>query len=735
MIFKKSIAIGLLLWVGVAYTADYTGREKCASCHAAETAAWQGSHHDLAMQEATEESVLGDFNNAAFSHFGVVTRFFRKGGKFMVRTDGPDGKLHDYPVKYTFGVYPLQQYLIPFPGGRLQVLDIAWDSRPGAEGGQRWFHLHPQDKVSAGDVLHWTGPNLNWNYMCADCHSTHLQKNYDSSTQTYASTWSEIDVSCEACHGPGSDHVQWANAVSGGNENKPDNKGLTANLMERKGIHWSIDKASHKPVRSRPNTSRAEIDVCARCHSRRSPLSDDFVPGQPFMDAYHPALLTEGLYYPDGNMQDEVYVWGSFRQSKMFHQGVTCSDCHDPHKAALKTPGDQVCHQCHVSDQYAKESHHFHEPASKGSRCVGCHMPATTFMGVDVRHDHGFRVPRPDLTVSLGTPNACNQCHDDRSPEWASAQLKEWIGREPQGFQRFAGVLQVGRRQSRGAYKSLMTLALDENQPTIARATVLSYLPGAVDRSSLMALQQLLDSDDPLLRLGVLDALEVAPRRQRILAFPLVWDSVKAIRIKAARLMAGYPGDGFKPGQEQVLGQAIEEYIQAQAFNGERPEAQVNLGNLYTDLGESEKAQTAYREALRLQPAYVPAYINHAQLLSEQGREQAAQALLRRGLRQSPGSAALHHALGLSQVRMKQPTVAVASLARAARLETGNSRYQYVYAVMLQSRGRLDEAIEVLKANLENHPADMQSMVALRDYYQQAGNEKKALEIANRLKR
>ncbi|WP_457667727.1 tetratricopeptide repeat protein [Thiolapillus sp.] len=717
----------------VSHAAGYLGREVCRECHVQQDSQWQGSPHDLAMQEANEKTVLGDFSNVMFTQFDVTSRFFHKDGKFMVRTDGPDGKLHDYVISYTFGFYPLQQYLVSFPGGRLQVLDIAWDSRPRKEGGQRWFHLHPDEKTSAGDVLHWTGPNLNWNYMCADCHSTHLKKNYDVVSHSYRTRWSEIDVSCEACHGPGSAHVGWARAAASGKEVKVENKGLTVALAERKNVKWAIDDATHKPVRSRPNESRAETEVCARCHSRRSQLGDDFIPGQPFMNAYHPALLAQGLYFPDGQMQDEVYVWGSFRQSRMFHQGVTCSDCHDPHAAQLRAPGEQVCYQCHAAQKYAGSGHHHHETGSPGSSCVSCHMPATTFMGVDERHDHSFRIPRPDLSKALDTPNACNACHADKTPDWAMQVLTKWYGHEPAGFQEFASILQAGRQQTPGSYDDLLKLALNPDQPVIARATALSFLPGAISQTSMLALQQLLNAGEPLLRLGALAAMASAPQAQRILALPLVWDKIKTIRIEAARLLAGYPRDSFKPGQAEVLDKVIQEYIQTQEFNAERPEAQVNLGNLYTSLARFNKAEAAYREALRLQPKYVPAYVNFAQMLSQQDRENEASDVLLAGTKQVPDSADLYHALGLSKVRQKAVADAIPLLAKAAKLDADNRHYPYVYAVALHSTGKLDQAIAVLEKIRVKYPDDVDTLYALATFHRDAGQRDEALAYARRL--
>ena len=255
--------------------AEYVGHSVCAGCHPAQRQRWQGSHHDLAMQEATAATVLGDFDAATFTHFGLTTRFYRTNGQFKVRTEGADGALRDYPVRYTFGAYPLQQYLIAFPGRRYQALDIAWDSRPKAAGGQRWFSLHPSERIAPGDPLHWTGLYQNWNSSCAECHSTNLHKNYDPQRGRFATTWTDIDVACEACHGPGSRHVAWARGAAGEGE---DDKGLAVRFTKRIGVGWPIDPHSGNARRSRPRTGSVEIDACGRCHARRSPLTEHALP-------------------------------------------------------------------------------------------------------------------------------------------------------------------------------------------------------------------------------------------------------------------------------------------------------------------------------------------------------------------------------------------------------------------------------------------------------------------------
>jgi hypothetical protein len=361
------------------------------------------------MDIANARTVLGDFDDARSEHRGVATTFRRDGERFLVRTEGPQGQLEEYEITHTFGVEPLQQYLVPFPGGRMQALGIAWDTRPIEDGGQRWFHLYPHEEIGPDDPLHWTGVQLRWNYMCAECHSTHLQRGYDVAHDTYQTTWSEIDVSCEACHGPGSAPVAWVEAAARGDPR------LDVRLGDRDRGRWILDPNTGIAQRSVKRARPTQVEACARCHSRRTTITSDYPYGRPLLDTHIPALLEEGLYHADGQILDEVYVWGSFVQSRMYAAGVTCSDCHDPHSLDTRNRGgNATCASCHSPARFDTPEHHHHERASTGASCVACHMPARTYMGVDARRDHSMRIPRPDPSVALGTPNVCNGCHPDR---------------------------------------------------------------------------------------------------------------------------------------------------------------------------------------------------------------------------------------------------------------------------------------------------------------------------------
>lgn len=646
------LALAWWLWPAKQYAApQFVGTAVCASCHQSEHQAWKNSHHDLAMQTASRTSVLAPFGGERFSAFGVTSTFSQRDGKFIVRTDNAKGELQDFEVSYAFGVSPLQQYLIALPGGAIQALTIAWDSRPRSQGGQRWFHLQAGQAIQAGSSLHWTGRQNNWNFMCAECHTTQFQKNYDAKTQTYQSQWAALNVGCEACHGPGSRHADWAK------EGKPaalPHAGLLQSLDERRGVHWTI-AGNGNAVRSQPpSAQRLEADVCARCHAHRSQISDAYVHGKPVLDTHITTPVDTPLFWPDGQMRAEVYNDASFRQSKMFHMGVTCSDCHESHSQKLRRPGNAACLQCHAESKYQTPKHHFHQSDSAGAQCADCHMPATTYMAVDPRHDHFIRVPRPDRSPSDGTPNACTNCHRGKSAAWAARQALAW-------------------------YPNLPSRPLGSPPPDAVLAQALSR----GELRDVAPLRDALRSTDANTRRIAAEAFGQAdPKIRAALLTPLLRDPVRGVRIAAARALAGVP---IPDENRAALQAATQEYIAAQTFNADRPEALSNLGLFYADQGRGAEAEATLKQAMAMDTDSPAAALNLADLYRSSGREDAALALLKELAVKHPDSAAVQHALGLALVRQHRRPEALAALQRAAQLEPDNRQYAYVLQLARQA--------------------------------------------------
>jgi tetratricopeptide (TPR) repeat protein len=744
-IFLAAAAIGTALTVYLNRNTDsagssrpaiaqpsYVGAHTCTACHASEFKAWKGSHHELSMQHANVQSVLGDFDNARYRRNGVTTTFSKRDDRFFIKTDGPEGKLGDYEVRYTFGVAPLQQYLVELPGGRLQALPIAWDTRARGEGGQRWFHLYPKDNIDHKDELHWTKLAQNWNYMCAECHSTNLRKNYDAANNRFNTTWSEINVACEACHGPSSRHVEWARKTPGSEHF--ERKGLVFLLNERQSATWLRANPEKTASRTPPRTTTIEIDTCARCHSRRHTLADNYEHGGPLMGTHLPALLTPPLYYPDGQIKEEDFEYGSFLQSKMFRQGVTCSDCHEPHSLKMRAPGNQACLQCHSADAYNAETHHHHSPQSKGALCAGCHMPTTNFMVVHARHDHSIRVPRPDLTITLKTPNACNSCHTDKSATWAVAKMNSWYGKEWSSDWHFGETLFDAQRTAPQAGQDLIAIAASPQIPDIARATATMLLPNYLTPTVDVVLPRLLSDQSPMVRRAALGTVDVMQPKDRLrVAAHLLFDPELAVRIEAARVLSVVPRDLMTPTQREALNQALQQYVDAALVAAEHPQSHVNLGLLYLRLGQLDKAERAYLRAIQLDPSYAVAYVNLADLYRQQQMDEKVEATLIAARTAVGDNAAVEHSLGLLYVRSKRQSQAIQALAKASRLDASNARYEYVYAIALDGAGESARAINILQDAHAKHPYDRDVLIGLVGFNKARGNSKSAAAYARKL--
>lgn len=737
---------------------QYVGRQSCIECHQPQADLFHGSHHDLAMDLATEESVLADFGDVELSHYGITSRMFREGEKFMIHTEGPDGKMADFQIKYVFGVEPLQQYMVEFDRtadmkpdeiGRLQVLRVSWDTKQ-----KRWFYLPPPDvdeKLDPDDDLHWTSVAQRWNTMCAECHSTNLKKNFDPHQGRYRTTFSEIDVSCEACHGPGSTHVKLAKAAS---------------------LFWDR-KRGYGLAKLKTVSSKPQIDTCGQCHSRRRLLHPQYHAGRDYYDYFANELLMEDTYHADGQIKDEVYVLGSYLQSKMYHKGIKCTDCHDPHTARLKHTGNQVCVSCHQhsAGKYDTPAHHHHQVNSTGASCVECHMPETTYMEVDPRRDHSLRVPRPDLSVTLGTPNACTRCHLDqaqisdskrstlkqyadwvrvaaegdeqvrselrRLDQWAADAVRQWYG-EKQYDDTAVLAFHAAREATPDSPKRLAEVVNRRQLPAIYRATALAELAAspiaAMDESTVEGVEKLLQDSDPQVRAAAIRRLEPAfptirevlqPQQVEELASQLrrpastiakaLVDPSRFVRVEAARVLARIQPAvrdrciGRK--ERAAFAHAIDEYIAGIMMMNDRAAAHMNLGIIYEDLWRDQDARKAYELAIKVEQGVTGPRSNLAELLeriasrstqqdAEKWVQRAAQLrreeldLLRRDARLAPDNAPIQHRLGLSLYLQGQREEAELALVRAHELEPQNEQFVLVLTLFYQQIGNLEKARE-----------------------------------------
>jgi predicted CXXCH cytochrome family protein len=646
---------------------------------------------------------------------------FRKDGKFFITTDGPDGKPATYPIKYTFGVHPLQQYLVEFPRGRVQSWTVAWDTEK-----QKWFDLHPDEKIPPDDWLHWTKAGQNWNYMCAECHSTDLKKNYDEQTDSYHTTFSEINVSCEDCHGPGSLHVDLAAEHS---------------LFWDRRYGYGLAKMKGEP-------NRAQIDICARCHSRRRVIHGGYQPGQEFLDFYDPELLDGDIYYPDGQIRDEDYEYGSFLQSRMFRENVRCTDCHDPHTAKLRAEGNQLCVRCHTAGKYDGPTHHHHAVDSKGSRCVECHMPVRHYMVVDPRRDHRIRIPRPDLTRDIGTPNACQACHKEKkhTPQWAVDQLDQWYGTKWRENPHYGRAIAGGRAAEPKAEEPLVELARDrpslpkaKQVGPIVRASAVSLLGRYGTARSRAAIEQALADPEPLVRAAAVRQLDgTPPGRLPALLVPKLYETIRLVRTEAARALSAVPSDQFKPVDWQKLLAVLAEWRAGLKETSDDAGSHLALGSVESNLGKVADARSEYRRAMVLHPTplqAIQARVQLGRLENAQGNNAEAEKLFREVVKLEPKWDEGYYSLGLLLAEQEgRLSEAAEALGKAVELSPRHSRMQYNYGLALDKLGKTAEAEKHLRLSADLEPTP-DCLYALVNVLVERREWKDAVSVAERLER
>jgi Tfp pilus assembly protein PilF len=476
------------------------------------------------------------------------------------------------------------------------------------------------------------------------------------------------------------------------------------------------------------------VELCAPCHSRRAILGDYTHAEPDLLDSMLPSVLAADLYFADGQILEEVYVYGSFTQSKMYRREVRCSDCHDVHSIKTIKKGNSLCLQCHRGAVYDTPVHHFHkakgqkgEPIKSkdgeilfdvgtGAECVQCHMPGRYYMGIDYRPDHSFRIPRPDLSITLGTPNACNRCHMDKTNEWSDQYITKWYG--PSRRAHYGNTIDAGRRVQPEAHDDLVKLAGDELYPVIVRATALSLLGAYPGEQTTRTYQLALMDDEALIRRTTLSFINTGDvKSQTTLLAAMLYDPVKAVRTEAASRMASIAKPQLDRSQSKVYRNALQEYINSMEYSGDFSFGRYNLGNLYVALNQPQRAIDNYRAAIKIDSLFYPAMVNLAMLYNQRGENDEAEKLLRRAVVGQPDLYEVHYSLGLLLAEQKKYEEAEQHLTKAANGMPTRARIHYNLGLLRQYLKK-DAAAEVsLITALELEPDQMDFLYALADFY------------------
>jgi len=645
---------------------ESAGPEACLECHREEVENWQHSHHALA-NDPLEEADIERFREkpeGARAERGIQWKI-RQGQPYLsepgVGTSPTVGKI---------GFTPLVQYLQLMEDGRLQALDLSWDPHE-----EEWFSVFDSEAGpprQPGEWGHWTGQGMNWDANCAYCHMTHFEKNYQAKEDRYLRHWDQMGIACSQCH-PGMD-VHLAQSRNG-------------------NTYWK-----------EALTDEQVMESCAICHSRREELTPhQFRAGDDFEDHFNLTLASiPGIYHPDGQIIGENYVYGSFTMSRMGHAGVTCLDCHDPHttKTILPVENNALCMRCHGSglDDAPKinpTAHSHHQPDSTGNRCVECHMPETTFMARDDRRDHSFSHPDPRLTLELGIPNACSQCHQDKPTRWALDHAEEWYGEDMNADRRAKARLtrRAYDRDDSSAQPLLEKLQAEENRFWKASlASLFQYLrPG---ETTLEALEPLTRDEDPLVRAAAVRTLGQLgvdtgniPGAKR--------DDARIVRI-AAVLNSETP---------PAFNSALEsEYVAYLKHNADSPMGALRLSAWYEIRNNREDAIFYTGRAIELEPGNTEVYRQAAIRLHSLGQSSRAKELLESGLRMEPENALLHFNLGLLGAETEDRSLAFRHLRRATELEPQNENAWYNLIVLYWQAGNMETVDNLLREGLTHLP-------------------------------
>ena len=684
----------------------YVGDQSCKKCHSTEYGEWKQSHHYMSMLPPNDSTVKGDFNNITFTADGVSSRFYKKGKKFYIYTEGDDGKNHEFEVKYIFGFTPLQQYLVQFPEGRLQVPRLSWDVNK-----KKWFNQYAGQKIPSHDWLHWTGNAQNWNTMCATCHSTNLRKNYDVKTDTYKTSYAVINVSCESCHGAGKQHIDFING----------------DYKSSERVVGSFMKLAKK------SKQIEELNTCAPCHARISEINGSHIESKEILDNYIPQIPDTEFYHADGQVDDEDYIYTSFLQSRMYHKGVTCSTCHNPHSVKLKRIGNQTCTLCHIPTKYDVPSHTFHKKGTPAAECKNCHMPGKLYMGNDLRHDHSFRVPRPDLSVKYGTPNACSNCHKDKSEKVLAEAIIKWYG--PKRVYHFAEDLIPGSRIDAESEKHLTNLIDNKFVPKIIKATATFYLGSIPTQSSLNTILARLASKDSQNRYRALRSLASFPSENWIEAVgPLLSDKVRAVRIAAADLYISIPSNQIPSNYSKAFALAQIELEKSLRYQTDFSTGNVMLADYYLKLKDYPNAEKFYLRGLKKDSNMNYAWLNLSATYNSQGKNSQALQALESALKNDTKNERIYYNLALLYNEMNNNLAAEKAFAKAVELKSTNSRVYYNYGLLLNQSKKIVAAEKVLLKGIQINPANPELYYALTFVYIESNNKAKAIQTAMKLK-
>jgi tetratricopeptide (TPR) repeat protein len=722
------------------------GSSSCRDCHQQFYELWSTSHHGLAMQLYTIEFAKQNLtlpetpvrigNNTYLPCLGA--------NEGWILEKKSDGQLRHH-IAHVMGGKNVYYFLTPMKRGRLQTLPVAYDVRA-----KEWFDTAASavrhfPGTESDAPLHWTDPTYTFNTSCYSCHVSQLAKNYDLKTDTYRTKWAEPGINCEACHGPGQEHVKVCRSA------KADE--IPKNLRIISTTSFSVEQTNA---------------MCNSCHAKMSPVSASFKPGEKFFDHFDLITLEHPDFYSDGRDLGENYTMTGWLMSPCVKSGqLACTHCHTSSGRYRFKDADNpnaACLPCHQERVENVTSHTHHEADSTGSKCISCHMPTTDFARM-ARSDHSMRPPAPAATIKYKSPNACNICHDDEDAKWADDHLRKWHKKDYQrSILEPASLVDEARRGNWDRLETILEYIGSKSRDEVVATSLLRLLSGCESQTIWPVIIKVLQNDSsPLVRAAATQALDgyITAESVRVLA-KATCDEHRLVRVRAASALSAISIEQL-PGEYQAsVKLANIELLKALKAHPDDYASHYNLGNYHMRRGDNEKALTSFQTAIKLRPDFMPPYVNIAFVHNSMGRNDKAESSFRKAIALDPNNAALHLNLGMLLGEMNRPKDAeksfCAALAadpnsavaaynlgvllasdqpseslkwcrKAYSLSPDEGRYGYTYAFYLFQKGAVDEAITILTDMIHRNAPYTDAYVLLANIYLQKGELQKAIDI------
>ena len=538
--------------------------------------------------------------------------------QFYITEPDLSGKPLEHRVEYTLGERRFQHYLTTLADGRILVLPPTWDIAR-----KNWTL-----GLDIGNPEEGSGdPVQVWNKSCYSCHVSQGQKNFDLEKLRYQTTWQDLGINCESCHGPGGEHIGRATGV----------KAMDA------ATRAQIKEAIVNPARLNAASSTT---ICAQCHSLRDIYADNFKAGANFYDYFTPVMeyrlpaSPDSAYWADGRPRQLANETFGLWQSQCFLKGgATCTTCHArphtsdvEHDARLRPGNNALCTGCHTKIASNISAHTHHAAKSTGSSCIECHMPATVVSLKTRMRDHSISMPSPENTIRHEIPNACNVCHRDKDAEWTLRRVNAWYGEKTrQKLVGRADAFTQARQGDAAAIPELLKLLEDPSGGPLIRANAEGYLGSfSNDPSVYEAMLNAFADPEPLVRATAATTIRPSAAQREELATKLVTllrDPIRTVRMSAAIAMVSMGVRPFTGEDGEKYERAKELYHARAQLDSDDAQQQLAAGRFSFLSGDMAGAANAFRATLKLDPT-IPAQYYLGRSLAEGGDFASARQVL-----------------------------------------------------------------------------------------------------------